>query len=1081
LTGQEADERRQERLSRRLRGSRRAEKEDSSYLREWSRMLERGGNGYVLWPLEGLKAILEKTICNTWDGEDSGHGGRPGCGSFVDMLGMQRVVHDHIRLRLRCRGETCGREVTVSNQEVSRRLYGVLPPQIRQVTYSAYVLRISLFLLVTGARASAMRRVWDLLSLPAMSSSTHYAYQHVVWHFIGETWEAEMEAQRRRQDIAAARYTDGRRRLVLSADGAWAHTGHMSKQFTYVVQDVSRDWYTLEHETREEREVRLTQRRQRPPIVYLHVIDKGRSVVAHSRRCAGPGTNETEELKEEVREGVEGEVNEEANEEVKEEVKEGPHAQPEPRQDPIPPRGDVAVREYRKQGNWASEGGSAGMEAQAFLEMMKALEGNGLLARLSTLVVDQDLTVAATLREHHPQIRLAADPGHVRKSLRKSFNKVFTTRKPFRYMSYRQVAWMMRTLKVSEDATDHIVDDEERAEKIMELQRNYMRLAVWHYFNVCGPDCPHRQRSVGVETDSKQLLEDLEEAKRQASREEGEGDGRVSGGMDARDDEEDEGEAGGSQWMKEEEKEEQGEEGEDGYDHDEEPQSEAEPSQRSTRSRRSVMVPGSGDELEDDDLQLVLAMSRSEFESQSQGTATEMEGSRRGSSPARGVTRRGRGRGRGRGTSAGRSRGRGGSRGGGRGRSKRTSDESDGSDYRPAGEKDGTGKGRKQREVWTALISKHRTTIDEWMQIIQARARQKRDDEEAGRPQRLGTAREEDDKVTGRLGLAAFQWKLWLDMDASCDQSTRCWEKWLALIADHCLPEQMRQLCHGYNTCHLESFHSTRTALTPKDVTFWASFKARAEMAALKWNVGYEYVARVAERMQVLLTPEEMATLKRMDRVKDREAHRRQQPEMKRKVAMRSKEVEMRMRHQQLVTEREKKERAGIEKGRLDADLILDLADSPDVEADPPAGMVSHSQPLPDAEPAPLTVPHSRPLPEAATGPVTPSPAMRASSSPTTAASLRRSRSLKYKSPAEKQLPYPTSVEVAAAAPALKASHRSRQSRKRPSADVENELLSSSHPNTEKAPSGGEPTQVKDEEEQNRQQKKVRRALRELN
>ena len=39
-----------------------------------------------------------------------------------------------------------------------------------------------------------------------------------------------------------------------------------------------------------------------------------------------------------------------------------------------------------------------------------------------------------------------------------------------------------------------------------------MELAVWHYFNVCGADCPHRQVSVGVETDSALLLSDLSDA-----------------------------------------------------------------------------------------------------------------------------------------------------------------------------------------------------------------------------------------------------------------------------------------------------------------------------------------------------------------------------------------------------------------------------------------------------------------------------------------------------------------------------------------------------------------------------------------
>ena len=107
-----------------------------------------------------------------------------------------------------------------------------------------------------------------------MSTSTHYAHQHVVWHFVRQEFEAEMERQRLRQQEEAKLLAVGkpgtasRRWLVLSADGSWAHTGHSSRQFTYVVQDVTRDLHTIRRETEEQREQRLKGGRPRPPVVY---------------------------------------------------------------------------------------------------------------------------------------------------------------------------------------------------------------------------------------------------------------------------------------------------------------------------------------------------------------------------------------------------------------------------------------------------------------------------------------------------------------------------------------------------------------------------------------------------------------------------------------------------------------------------------------------------------------------------------------------------------------------------------------------------------------------------------------------
>ena len=114
------------------------------------------------------------------------------------------------------------------------------------------------------------------------------------------------------------------------------------------------------------------------------------------------------------------------------------------------------------------------MEAASFLIWMDAMRDDGRLDQLATLVVDQDLTIARTMSENHAQIRVAADPGHVRKSLRNAFKQLFTTRQPFRCMAYRMASWYMRVLKAAENATDRIVDEAQRASKIMQLQRQHL-------------------------------------------------------------------------------------------------------------------------------------------------------------------------------------------------------------------------------------------------------------------------------------------------------------------------------------------------------------------------------------------------------------------------------------------------------------------------------------------------------------------------------------------------------------------------------------------------------------------------------
>ena len=376
--------------------------------------------------------------------------------------------------------------------------------------------------------------------------------------------------------------------------------------------------------------------------------------------------------------------------------------------------------------------------------------------------------------------------------------------------------------------------------------------------------------------------------------------------------------------------------------------------------------------------------------------------------------------------------------------------------------------------LWNALVEKHQAQIERWCTEISRRAALKRMDEEAGRPQVWGTAAAEEAEVT--KGLGSFKWKMWLSLDATHDRRTRCWEKWLALMADHCLPEQMRLLCHGYNTCLLESFHSSRLALTPKSVSFWVSYEARARLAALRWNRGHRCVADVAAKMQLELTQEEMAELQRMDARKDREAHRRQRPEMRRRLAMKSKEAEMRMRSQQLLVEqnskalREQKKREESESRRWKG---------ADEREDDGAASTATPGAEPDVASSPPSVPCSQPLPLPASS--SPSPARRVSSSPRSASAVHQCPSVRYKSPAEKQQPFPTSVEAALEMSRL--SVGSRRGRKRRPMDAENAPQGGDHrgPAELRAGDDAQTTKAKDAADAEPPGKRTRTALRELN
>ena len=167
-------------------------------------MRNKGGNGYITYPLSGIHSLGEKTICHSWDGEDTATGGRQGCWSFMRLVGIRHVVHDHVLIRLRCSAEGCGREVTISNREKERRRYTDLPASIKQKSFSPYILMLALFSLAAACRTAHQQRMWELQLSRTMSKSTFFAHQRVVWHFVNVAFDAEMERQRKRQEETVA-------------------------------------------------------------------------------------------------------------------------------------------------------------------------------------------------------------------------------------------------------------------------------------------------------------------------------------------------------------------------------------------------------------------------------------------------------------------------------------------------------------------------------------------------------------------------------------------------------------------------------------------------------------------------------------------------------------------------------------------------------------------------------------------------------------------------------------------------------------------------------------------------------------
>jgi len=138
------------------------------------------------------------------------------------------------------------------------------------------------------------------------------------------------------------------------------------------------------------------------------------------------------------------------------------------------------------------------------------------------------------------------------------------------------------------------------------------------------------------------------------------------------------------------------------------------------------------------------------------------------------------------------------------------------------------------------------------------------------------------------------RWKLYLTMphpDKPKPEPRQFLSTWAWLMS----PEIMVTVCHGYNTCQLESFHHSRCRLTPKSSYHWTSFRGRCQASALMWN---HDLKRTVERLFVRLKlPHDTVTpeWKEIQRIHDKglqKAERRRTMDALRRRAARRLELE---------------------------------------------------------------------------------------------------------------------------------------------------------------------------------------------
>jgi hypothetical protein len=97
------------------------------------------------------------------------------------------------------------------------------------------------------------------------------------------------------------------------------------------------------------------------------------------------------------------------------------------------------------------------------------------------------------------------------------------------------------------------------------------------------------------------------------------------------------------------------------------------------------------------------------------------------------------------------------------------------------------------------------------------------------------------------------------------DDSDGVWKRVIVVILELDSKGEVEQLCHGFNTCLVESFHSCRARLAKKDGHRPASWDALCQVSALRHNLGRGYLVEILKELGITPTAAEIESISRQE------------------------------------------------------------------------------------------------------------------------------------------------------------------------------------------------------------------------
>ena len=89
------------------------------------------------------------------------------------------------------------------------------------------------------------------------------------------------------------------------------------------------------------------------------------------------------------------------------------------------------------------------------------------------------------------------------------------------------------------------------------------------------------------------------------------------------------------------------------------------------------------------------------------------------------------------------------------------------------------------------------------------------------------------------------------------------WQKVMVEVLRLATPEELRTYCHGYNTCLVESLHSSRASLADKRIHWKRTWPGRCDLTALRNNLGGSYILPVMCALGLTASPDEVRAIER--------------------------------------------------------------------------------------------------------------------------------------------------------------------------------------------------------------------------